>query len=105
MSDDLRSRAEQCSQAMRVYAEMDAFRDRGTFEETARLLRDLLEALSRHQQLDAVVAPTSDTNGAAAHVYVSTACHHGLHDRCRQSCKFCAVACACPCHGGNVEPR
>lgn len=32
------------------------------------------------------------------HTYTSTACHHGLHDRCRKQCKFCAVSCACRCH-------
>lgn len=32
------------------------------------------------------------------HPYVSTACWHGLHPRCRDSCKFCAEACRCTCH-------
>lgn len=36
------------------------------------------------------------------HQYISTACHHELHDRCRKSCKFCAVACQCPCHGDRA---
>jgi hypothetical protein len=31
----------------------------------------------------------------AEHVYVSTACHHGLHGSCRQTCKFCDTSCAC----------
>jgi hypothetical protein len=35
---------------------------------------------------------------ASAHLYVSTACQHGQHDRCRQQCKFCAAPCLCPCH-------
>ncbi len=30
--------------------------------------------------------------------YVSTACHHGLHERCRKVCKHCPEACGCPCH-------
>ncbi len=34
----------------------------------------------------------------AKHVYVSTACQHGLHDRCRQQCKFCETPCLCDCH-------
>lgn len=32
------------------------------------------------------------------HLYTSTACVHGLHSRCRLSCKFCLVPCLCPCH-------
>ena len=35
---------------------------------------------------------------SAEHDYVSTACHHGLHDRCRGQCKFCGVKCGCSCH-------
>lgn len=31
------------------------------------------------------------------HVYVSTACLHGVHVRCIQTCKFCGVPCTCPC--------
>lgn len=29
------------------------------------------------------------------HSYVSTACHHGLHERCRITCKFCEAVCRC----------
>jgi hypothetical protein len=32
------------------------------------------------------------------HVYLSTACHHELHDECRKQCKFCEVDCVCDCH-------
>lgn len=41
------------------------------------------------------------------HVYISTACYHGLHDRCRQSCKFCSTPCQCSCghKAGNVEAQ
>lgn len=31
--------------------------------------------------------------------YVSTACQHGFHERCRLQCKFCPSACGCPRHG------
>lgn len=31
------------------------------------------------------------------HDYISTACHHELHDKCRRSCKFCAAMCGCAC--------
>lgn len=32
------------------------------------------------------------------HSYLSTACHHELHDECRRSCKFCSAGCTCSCH-------
>ncbi len=37
------------------------------------------------------------------HVYTSTACHHELHDQCRQVCKFCESACLCPCHSEEEQ--
>jgi len=37
------------------------------------------------------------------HQYVSTACQHGLHARCRQKCKFCDVDCLCLCHRSNIQ--
>lgn len=33
------------------------------------------------------------------HMYVSTSCTHGLHTRCRLTCKFCTALCLCDCHG------
>jgi hypothetical protein len=30
--------------------------------------------------------------------YISTACYHDKHAECRKTCKFCYVACKCPCH-------
>lgn len=33
------------------------------------------------------------------HEYVSTACQHQLHERCRDVCKFCGANCRCVCHG------
>jgi len=44
----------------------------------------------------AAAAPGSPVRGK--HPYTSTACGHGLHDRCRLSCKFCASPCMCQCH-------
>ena len=32
------------------------------------------------------------------HDYLSTACLHELHGRCRLTCKFCQIPCRCPCH-------
>jgi hypothetical protein len=32
------------------------------------------------------------------HRYTSTACSHGLHDRCRKRCKFCGALCLCTHH-------
>lgn len=39
------------------------------------------------------------------HHYVSTACQHGLHERCRRECKFCKAKCACECgHPKSTPP-
>lgn len=37
------------------------------------------------------------------HDYLSTACLHELHERCRMNCKFCGVGCKCPCHERKVK--
>jgi hypothetical protein len=37
------------------------------------------------------------TSVGAEHRYVSTACQHGKHERCRLACKFCGTACVCGC--------
>lgn len=39
-----------------------------------------------------------DIDWERRHGYLSTACAHGLHDRCRLRCKFCAEPCLCLCH-------
>lgn len=39
---------------------------------------------------------------AKPHAYLSTACLHGLHARCRLTCKFCGVMCSCGC-GHTVD--
>jgi hypothetical protein len=36
--------------------------------------------------------------------YLSTACDHGLHDRCRISCKFCGSYCVCRDCDHDPEP-
>jgi hypothetical protein len=36
------------------------------------------------------------------HFYLSTACLHDLHDKCRKACKYCGSGCQCSCHG-SVE--
>jgi hypothetical protein len=38
-----------------------------------------------------------------SHDYLSTACSHGLHDRCRRTCKFCRAPCRCGCHADSRE--
>lgn len=38
------------------------------------------------------------TSPATHHHYLSTACTHGLHVRCRMTCKFCEAPCRCQCH-------
>lgn len=40
----------------------------------------------------------------AAHHYLSTACFHDLHQRCRLTCKFCQVECECSCHRSGSSP-
>ena len=37
------------------------------------------------------------------HDYVSTACLHELHEKCRQICKYCSDPCGCPCHAEEVS--
>lgn len=39
------------------------------------------------------------------HIYLSTACLHDLHDRCRLVCKFCATECLCMCHRPKENHR
>ena len=39
------------------------------------------------------------------HDYLSTACYHGLHVRCRLRCKFCDTPCRCECHQPLAPPR
>ena len=33
--------------------------------------------------------------------YISTACHHEQHEKCRLDCKFCDAPCRCTCHKGE----
>lgn len=42
------------------------------------------------------MAPARDSH------YVSTACQHTLHSRCRAHCKWCNANCRCDCHGDNA---
>ena len=43
--------------------------------------------------------PDVDHGGdVSEHAYVSTACRHERHARCRRQCKFCDAMCACRCH-------
>lgn len=37
------------------------------------------------------------------HVYMSTACIHAMHGRCRMTCKFCDAPCRCSCHAVRIE--
>lgn len=39
------------------------------------------------------------------HHYLSTACVHGLHSRCRRLCKWCDVECLCLCHHVHLNKR
>jgi hypothetical protein len=48
---------------------------------------------------------TSIDTKSGIHKYTSTACMHGLHDRCRQECKFCNATCRCTCHKEPLVSR
>ena len=37
------------------------------------------------------------------HDYLSTACFHEMHARCRKQCKFCEAWCLCSCHAGETR--
>lgn len=39
------------------------------------------------------------------HNYVSTACTHQLHLKCRRECKWCASKCNCACHMDDETPK
>ncbi len=38
------------------------------------------------------------------HLYMSTACMHDIHDKCRLTCKYCGVPCTCNCHAHKETP-
>lgn len=59
---------------------------------------DALVRFVRFTEGDPVVTPQR-------HHYLSTACHHGKHDACRQVCKFCESACECSCHTPTTEEQ
>lgn len=44
------------------------------------------------------IAATLEAAVARDQHYKSTACHHGIHVRCRRECKFCDRPCRCFCH-------
>lgn len=47
---------------------------------------------------------TAHIDGEDYHLhYKSTACFHDEHEKCRKVCKYCGVACWCPCHS-PVQP-
>lgn len=46
---------------------------------------------------DEVVVATLNGEAYYPHYY-STYCVHGLHDRCRLTCKHCERYCRCNCH-------
>lgn len=50
------------------------------------------------------LAALASSSPAEGHVYTSTACQHGLHDRCRRECKYCQAACNCPCGHTSSGP-
>jgi hypothetical protein len=63
------------------------------FRMAVRRLEDALAPL-----LEDSKGPVATQAGANPHDYLSTACFHGLHERCQRHCKFCGVDCRCTCH-------
>jgi hypothetical protein len=56
---------------------------------------------------DALITPPGQratTDPIEPCTYLSTACDHGLHDRCRISCKFCGSYCVCRDCDHDPEP-
>ena len=39
------------------------------------------------------------------HTYISTACQHARHKRCKVKCKFCTATCLCKCHAEHPSDR
>lgn len=115
---EARERAERAwAEVRRVNAEREDFRNRWTEGIRRRLadrlrvqplldaMRALREAESASPYLGApselvafiAAADAFEAGTPAGHDYVSTACQHDLHARCRRVCKFCDVACRCDC--------
>jgi hypothetical protein len=53
--------------------------------------------LTRPQFVKLLHQATTDAE-TGEHHYLSTACHHELHESCRRTCKFCEAECLCTCH-------
>lgn len=66
------------------------------FQSTRAKVEDLEKARWYLDRLISSLNP--DPQGLPRHPYQSTACTHGLHDRCRKTCKFCSAPCMCECH-------
>lgn len=74
-----------------------------------RSWRLLPDVASVHEEA-ASGMPRPPAEEADVHDYLSTACHHGVHDHCRSAtsidggtkepgtCKFCDAKCRCDCH-------
>ena len=60
-------------------------------------LREIAELTLANEKYRAAALDSSEPT-EEGHAYLSTACRHGLHDRCRKTCKFCGTACLCSCH-------
>lgn len=55
--------------------------------------------MADNQRQDAENVAVVTINGDAYYPhYFSTYCIHGLHDRCRLTCKHCDRSCRCDCH-------
>lgn len=66
-------------------------------------------AVVRHSYRDGAFALVQAALAATlpkpeVHAYISTACQHGEHERCRRTCKFCPAECRCDCGHQSETP-
>lgn len=64
------------------------------------LLSGNVPSPDEHRLAEAVIALSAALD--ATQHYISTACYHELHDKCRKVCKFGKEACRCKCHATQI---
>jgi hypothetical protein len=62
--------------------------------------------LGRTYERPKIEIPCEAGEEVSSHQYISTACLHGQHEKCRRFCKYCKVPCACKncVHVEEVSP-
>lgn len=69
-----------------------------TIEEATKKLAELRTAHENPSEAIVTDTPMEKLSNDIKHKYISTACQHDLHTRCRRVCKFCEARCLCWCH-------